>query len=103
MKALFSYKFENKLPGGEGGGEGKTVLPRALLVAIGAQKFLKKLGYALLFIIKKNSSWPLIRAFNFNFHLPCLMSRKCPKFYHKMSKNFEIHTWKIICDLIGAH
>ena len=53
LKAFFPYKFENKLQGGEGEGEGKTVLPRAPLVAIGAQKFLKKLGYALLLLSSK--------------------------------------------------
>ena len=41
LKALDSWKFENKPEGGEGEGEGeegKTLVLRAPLVAIGAQK-----------------------------------------------------------------
>ena len=37
LKALDSRKFENQ-PEGEGGGEGKTLVLRAPLVAIGAQQ-----------------------------------------------------------------
>ena len=39
LKALISWEFENKPEGeGGGGGEGKTLVLRAPLVAIGAQK-----------------------------------------------------------------
>ena len=40
LKALISWEFENKPEGGEGEGGGKTLVLRAPLVAIGAQKLL---------------------------------------------------------------